>query len=568
MKPSHWRAGALTLIAVAIAFVCYQATIPDRDTFGLHFTVPRQSPGNIRVTSVDANSPAALAGIGKGDLIWYGSTAFERARAQYPTPGSHVTLTVNGSRAVTLTARQRPPLISFIVLPFIIRFAFLSVAALLAWRRPEDTAARSLVVFLFCYGLAISLNSGVLATPVLSLLVMSLLNTILLLAGTSAAATFAAKFPSGQAKPAPQLLANTSQILAATGTVVTTAGIFFANSAAAVSTLGAVIITLFAIVAGLVIATLIVAYVQGENAERQRRRWVFMLLGIALGAAVVDLISWNTIGSRLIDDLALLAIGALPFGLAYVILRHRVIDVGFVLNRAVVYGGVSVIVVGIFVIVETLMAKYVEAHSHIGSIAVQLVVALVLGFSVRAIHTRVDRFVDRVFFRERHEAESAMRDFAFDAPYITEGDVLLRRCVEVVREYAHASNAGVWLRNETGYEQAEGTFVHKSVGENDPAIVAMRARRVVAELPSLRSSLPGVLAFPMIVRGKLIGTLLCGPKTEDETYAPDEREALSSIATSVAHAIDGLRVTELEQTVERLLAGQPAGATQGAMGTF
>jgi GAF domain-containing protein len=104
------------------------------------------------------------------------------------------------------------------------------------------------------------------------------------------------------------------------------------------------------------------------------------------------------------------------------------------------------------------------------------------------------------------------------------------------------------------YEQAEGTFTHAAVDENDPAIVAMRARRVIAELPILHSSLPGAVAFPMIVRGQLIGTLLCGPKTEDETYAPDELDALSAVAAAVAHALDGLRITELEQTVERLLA--------------
>jgi GAF domain-containing protein len=84
----------------------------------------------------------------------------------------------------------------------------------------------------------------------------------------------------------------------------------------------------------------------------------------------------------------------------------------------------------------------------------------------------------------------------------------------------------------------------------------------------MHSALPGLLAFPMIIRGQLIGMLLCGPKTEDDTYAPDERDALSAVAMAVGHALDGLRVTELEQTVERLLAGQPGAATQGAMGTF
>jgi GAF domain-containing protein len=187
---------------------------------------------------------------------------------------------------------------------------------------------------------------------------------------------------------------------------------------------------------------------------------------------------------------------------------------------------------------------------------------------VSFIHKRVDRLVDTIFFRKRHEAEARLRDFALDAPYMTDGSVLLRRCVELVRTCAETNDAAVWLRDGSRYTQAEGTFAGAIVDENDAAIVAMRARHVVAELQPLRSTLPGVLGFPMTVRGQLVGVLLCGAKVEDETYAPDERESLAGVATAVAQALDGLRVTRLEETVERLLARHPESATQGAMGTF
>jgi hypothetical protein len=403
--------------------------------------------------------------------------------------------------------------------------------------------------------LIISLDSGVLPTPLLSLIVLWVLNTVLLLLGTAAAATFAAKFPSGKAKPLPRQLAFIAQGLAVAGAIVTVVGIFFVTSAAAGSVLTAVVLGSFAVIVVLGVATFFAAYVQGEKAERQRRRWVFLLLGIALAAALVDLISWNTIHSRLIDTLSLFAIGLLPFGLAYVILRHRVIDVGFVLNRAVVYTGVSVIVVAVFVIVETLVSKYVEQTSHVGSIAVQLVVALVLGFSVRAIHARVDRFVDAVLFRERHLAEAAIRFFAHDASYITDPDVLLSRCVKTIERYARARGAGVWTAHSSIYSPAATTFAASpEVDENDPAIVAMRARRIVVELRDTDSTFPGALAFPMIVRGELLGVLLCGPKTDDETYAPDERDALASLAASVGHALDAIEVRELRRRLEELTA--------------
>jgi hypothetical protein len=48
----------------------------------------------------------------------------------------------------------------------------------------------------------------------------------------------------------------------------------------------------------------------------------------------------------------------------------------------------------------------------------------------RFVHGRVDLFVDRVFFRSRHQDEEALRTFAREIPYISDRDILLRRAAQ------------------------------------------------------------------------------------------------------------------------------------------
>lgn len=555
MKPALWRTAALLLIALAVAFVAYQLTLPDSDDFGLHFQTPLGTAGTVRIGSVDAGSPAQAAGIRAGDTVNYGNNQLDRAKVVYASAGSHVIVTVNGNRRVTFTVRRMPQR----PIPwtaFVIRLAFLLVAGLLAWRRPADPAARALVAFLWCFGLSIAMSNGVLPTPLLSLIVLKIVYLALFYLGMGAAATFAARFPSGTPQPLPRVLAAVATLFSIAAAAAVGPAVLFVRNARLAPQLNAAFLFAFVALGLLVVATLAVAYAQGAASERQRRRWVFLLLGLCLAGPIVDVIIQSTFGfQQWVDTLTLLPLGVLPFGLAYVILRHRVIDVGFVLNRAVVYTGVSIVVVAVFVIVESLLSKYVEQTSHIGSIATQLFVALILGFSVRAIHTRVDRFVDAVLFRERHLAETAIRFFAHDASYITDADVLVTRCVKTIERYAYARGAGVWTAQSPTYAAAASTFeASPSVGENDPAIVAMRARRAIVELRGTESDLPGALAFPMIVRGELLGVLLCGPKTDDEIYAPDERDALAGLATSVGHALDAIEVRELRR---RLAQTQP-----------
>jgi GAF domain-containing protein len=555
MKAAAWRVVALLVIAAAAVFVCYDTLLPVPPEYGLR--TANQTMGaaqSQRVISVAPNSPGAMAGIRIGDTISFGKTPLERAEASYSAPGSRISVVVNGSRTVSLLT-PRPAYATILLVPLVIRLAFLAVAALLAWRRWEDSTARALVLFLLCYGLLIGLPNTVMPTPLLSVLVLQTASTLLLLVGTAAAATFAAEFPDGAAQPVPRALARITQILTLVAAGVTIAATSFATTEHTVALARTAVIWLFVASALLVIAILIVAYVQGAAWERQRRRWVFLMLGTGLVAVAIDIAVQNTTGgSEIVDDATLLLIGAIPFGLAYVILRHRVIDVGFVINRAVVYSAVSIIIVGIIVIVDTLTSRFVEQHSRAASMAVQLAIALVLGFSIRFINARVEQAVDRVLFRQRHLDEAAIADFTLDAQYVTDAGVLLERCVATAMRHGHATAAGVWLRGPSGlYEPHNSSFTQsQSVDENDPALVAMRARRVVADLHALGSALPGVLAFPMIVRGELNGALVCGNKEYAEAYAPDEIESLRNMAAAVGHALEALRVRELEERVRFL----------------
>jgi len=435
----------------------------------------------------------------------------------------------------------------------------LLVAALLAWRKPADRSARALFTFLLCFAVGIALDSGSLPWPVASFIVMQIGTPIFFVTGIAAIAVFAAVFPSGEARPIPALLARVAVAIAIlfafadVGFNLAPRGAAIGRAALPVS------YSWFALEVALVIAIFVVAYRQGPPQERERRQWVSVMLGATVAAIFIDATLQTVLGyHQLVDELTTIPIVALPFALAYVILRHRVIDVGFVLNRAAVYALVSAIVLGIFVIAETLVSTYVERSNQITSISVLIGVALVVGFSVRYIHEQVDRFVDAVLFAQRHAAEAAIRAFAHDASYITDPAVLLQRSVQTITRYAGATGAGIWLFAEPNrYRAMESSLERKpEVDENDPAIVAMRARGIIVTLQQSESALPGELAFPMIVRGELLGALVCGPKRDGESYAPDERDALALLATSLGHALDTIEVRGLRQRLEELTAAR------------
>ncbi len=296
-----------------------------------------------------------------------------------------------------------------------------------------------------------------------------------------------------------------------------------------------------AVLAGILCSVLAITAARG--AERQRAAWLLIPLGVfffVLGS--------TTLAFHYLSYSALLVVGQsygivaiiTPLVLTYAALNRRLIDVGFVLNRTVVFAIVSTIVIGAFVLVEWAASAWLVNASHTTSVIVGMIVALGLGLSLRYIHKIVDRFVDHLLFRKRHEDESALRRFAHESGYITDAATLVERAVSTVRRHTAASSADIFVRN------GSATYVstlakHVEVGENDPAVVALRAWNKPVDLHGIDgSALAGELAFPMMSRGQLIGALVCGPKQDGEAYAPDESAALLALALSVGGTLDVL----------------------------
>ncbi|MGH7685001.1 MAG: hypothetical protein ACREMT_11700, partial [Vulcanimicrobiaceae bacterium] len=183
---------------------------------------------------------------------------------------------------------------------------------------------------------------------------------------------------------------------------------------------------------------------RSQGMDRQRIRWVAASLILGLSGPIV----WSILASSgMLDprlDILQATIVAIPLGAGYAILRHRVVDLGFAINRALVFTIVSAIVVLSMGVLEWILDKVVVQRNHITSASFEIALALALGYFLRRIHGRIDAFVDYAFFRTRHRQEAAVREFARDAHFITSLPTLLQRTIEVLLTNGDVASAGIW----------------------------------------------------------------------------------------------------------------------------
>jgi hypothetical protein len=514
---------------------------------------PAGSPFVVDVGSLVRNGPAARAGVLVGDRIDLRKLAFaDRVLlVTVPVAGRPLHVVVERQRRVIPVdvVPGRVPLRWDVGLGYLILLWIAAFAATIAWRRPGLPETRLLSAALSCYVAADALQF--LTTPSAALnLLFSALNTGGVLGGITL--LLLVRFTARFGRPLGVVRRIVDGFAYAAAAVLALFGI---ASAAALGTVAADPIDVYyglwgvGIVCGAQVAVVVsgaFAIAGSRGAERQRVTWAVASIGTLLAAGAVEIALNAMVPTRDMQLATQAAVNVVaivaPVGLTYSVLSRRLLDVGFALNRAAVFSALSVLLIGTFMTIEWAVGGWLVKAGNVTSTAVGVAVALGLGFSIRFAHGRVERAVDRVFFRKRYLQEKALLRFASEVPFINDSETLLRRAV---REVAALVEIGtVVIVTDDG----SGSFVFAAgvglpggpVDADDPALVALRARREPVDLHSLASALSGEYAFPMTSRGLLVGALVCGAKTSGDAYAPDERETLAKVAHAVGAAYDAL----------------------------
>ncbi|MEO9169600.1 MAG: PDZ domain-containing protein, partial [Candidatus Baltobacteraceae bacterium] len=367
-----WQGFIAVLVLGGLSFTVLSLARPnDNGEFG--FTLRRISNAQSIVVTVEPGGAAADAGIRKGDRIFPARDPAQRISVTTPEPGDRIVVRVNdpNSAPVVVIARastQNVPAAAIAAL-VLTHLAFLFMGGLIAFRRPDDPAARSLATFLACFGVAMTLSTDLAQfSSTLGRFAAYLFVEAMFFVGAIAVLSFACRFPERAAGGWRLVIARSVVPLGVAGVLLSMTRLvlyYFTDFPwEHRSLLLLPYVLLYNFVLALAFASFIGAYRAMDGFDRIRMRWVLGTFGFGFSGLVVYFVMVSTGLNNPALDVVTFTIACIPIGLAYVILRHRIIDIGFVINRAVVYASVSLIVVGTFIVFEWLLAHVVEQRSN------------------------------------------------------------------------------------------------------------------------------------------------------------------------------------------------------------
>ncbi len=194
------------------------------------------------------------------------------------------------------------------------------------------------------------------------------------------------------------------------------------------------------------VASLVLRYRRSGSRDRAQLRWVAFGGAVFLGVYLAALPFTDT-GSSVsvaVTVLAQCAFGALPVAIGYAMLRHDLYDIDVVVNRALVYGSLVVLLAASYVggvLLLQLALRPVTRSSDLAVAGSTLAVAALF----RPARARIRALVDRRFYRSRYDAARTLAQFTAHLRDQLDADALADDICRVVDDTVQPTHVSLWV---------------------------------------------------------------------------------------------------------------------------
>jgi MFS family permease len=206
-------------------------------------------------------------------------------------------------------------------------------------------------------------------------------------------------------------------------------------------------------------ASVVVRYRRARGPERQQVKWLAAAAaGVALVYAVVvpigayvDPSSQHTPGwLSAAQSISLLSFGFIPVAIVFAVLRYRLYEIDVIIRRTLVYAVLVAILAALYLggvtVVGALLRTVTGGSGAIGVTVSTLIVAAVF----QPLRGRIQRAVDRRFYRGRYDAVRTLESFSGRLREQVEIESVSGQVLDVVHQTLQPAHVSLWLRPPQG----------------------------------------------------------------------------------------------------------------------
>ena len=270
--------------------------------------------------------------------------------------------------------------------------------------------------------------------------------------------------------------------------------------------------------------------------RQQQTKWV--VFGIAMGLALFIIVNIAVSATASVPtsarELTTLMVGAtlmngalllIPLSIGIAILRYHLFDIDILINRTLVYGALTVSVVGIYVLVVGYLSVLFRTAGGQGQLAISVLATGFVALLFQPLRDRLQRGVNRLMYGERDDPYAVLSRLGQRLEATLAPEAVLPTIVETVKESLKLPYTAITLKQDDSFAVAAAS--------GTPVDDALR--------------------LPLVYQNEMVGQLLLGPRAPGEIFSSADRRLLDDLAREAGVAVHAVRLTtNLQRMTEDL----------------
>ncbi len=274
--------------------------------------------------------------------------------------------------------------------------------------------------------------------------------------------------------------------------------------------------------------------------QRQQTKWfVLGFTGVALVEMVHRLLplifpllaQQNTLYAFISGTISGFSFLLIPLTIGFAILRYRLWDIDIIINRALVYGTLTVSIVGLYVLAVVSLGTLLQGQ---GNLFISLLATGLIAVLFQPLRLRLQRAVNRLMYGERDTPYTVISRLGQRLEATLAPEAVLPTIVETVAQALKLPYAAITLKQQ-GELALEASY----------------------GLPK-----EGLTHLPLVYQNEQVGELLLAPRTPGESFTPADQRLLDDLVRQAGVAVHAMRLTrelkrltqDLQQARERLVS--------------
>jgi signal transduction histidine kinase len=283
------------------------------------------------------------------------------------------------------------------------------------------------------------------------------------------------------------------------------------------------------IIPAAVLGTLVLAQVYryrriSSAAQREQTRWVVLGITCGLGGFLVVSTTLNIVISTLSAPPAVVAalVGnalmygtllLIPISVAIAILRSHLFDVDLIINRALVYGALTIFVAGVYVLIVGSLGALFQVR---GNLLVSLLATGVVAVLFHPLRERLQRGANRLLYGQRDEPYAVISRLSQRLEATLAPEAVLPAVVETVAQALKLPYTAIAMQ-EAGH-------------------------LIIAASYGLPAGEP--LRLPLVYQAETLGELQVAPRDPSDPWTAADRHLLDELARHAGIAAHAVRLTD------------------------